>query len=60
MPCAVCGEKLQVRGSSSLFRHYLREHPIVAAKTWKCCIPKSIKEIPEVKAYRIRKGWDKP
>lgn len=59
MPCKVCGEKLDKQGTdNTLFKHYLREHPIIAAKTWRCCIPKHIKDIPEIKEYRRARGWD--
>ena len=54
--CAVCGESL---AGKSMFKHYLGEHPLVAAVTWKCCIPKAVKAIPEIAAQRKAKGWDK-
>jgi len=53
--CRVCGASLV---GKSVFRHYLTEHPRVAAVTWKCCIPASLKIIPEVAAARRAKGWD--
>ena len=60
MPCRICGQRLDVSGTdNTLFKHYLREHPIEAAKTWRCCIPRWIKEIPEVRAFRLARGWDR-
>jgi len=57
MPCRICNQRLDKKGDNTLFKHYLREHPIEAAKTWKCCIPKHLKEIEEVKKVRKEKGW---